>query len=373
MEVLHVVVLLLAAAAANAEVNFCPKIQEVDWEIELLLPHRECNKFYQCAHGELVEMPCPEGLFFNIFDQRCDWRDNVDCCDRIVPDDSTSENGESVTAIRNNPAIVNENNITDEKIAEPMKPERIEFLSNGCPVDPSIHWLLPNEQFCNLFYYCVKGERELRRCPFLLHFNRKLQVCDWPQNAGFLQAVVFLLVAAVASAELNFCPKIQEVDWEIERLLPHRECNKFYQCTHGEPVEMSCPKGLFFSIIEQRCDWRDNVDCWDRIILDEWATESVGGSAIESTAATNEGESSTTEKIKETTQSDAPIIEFYLNGCPVDPEVHWLLPHEKFCNLFYYCVQGEREIRRCPFWLHFNRLLQVCDWPKEAGCIVGEE
>ena len=63
--------------------------------------------------------------------------------------------------------------------------------------------------------------------------------------------------------------------------------------------------------------------------------------------------------------------------CPlhdsVDFTVH--LAHESNCSLFYMCERGDKILRICPLRdtegnrLHFNPLLQVCDWPKSAGCI----
>lgn len=182
---------------------------------------------------------------------------------------------------------------------------------------------------------------------------------------------IFLLAAAVAGSGLNLCPKIQEVEWEIELLLPHWKCNKFIQCTHGEPIEMSCPDGLYFSVIEGICDWRENVDCGFRVVPDETKPEDVKPTETTITIEENITEESkqtepdtTVDEVSipeeiETEKPDVPVIEFLPNGCPVDSEVHWLLPHENFCNLFYYCVQGEREISSCPFWLHFNWELQV--------------
>ncbi|XP_013169643.1 PREDICTED: peritrophin-1-like [Papilio xuthus] len=194
----------------------------------------------------------------------------------------------------------------------------------------------------------------------------------------FITAVFFLAVAAAGNG-FNLCPKIQEIDWNIELLLPHWKCNKFIQCTHGEPVEMSCPDGLYFNVIEGICDWRGNVDCGFRIVPNETKPEEVIPiqstikdeeitEDIKETEADTSGEESISEEIQ-TETPDLPVIEFLPNGCPVDPEVHWLLPHETFCNLFYYCVQGEREVKSCPFWLHFNRELQICDLPRNVECM----
>lgn len=59
------------------------------------------------------------------------------------------------------------------------------------------------------------------------------------------------------------------------------------------------------------------------------------------------------------TEEEEVEIDFLANGCPVDPHIHWLLPHAEDCNLFYYCVWGELVLRECPSALHFNPVIQV--------------
>ncbi|CAG4943357.1 unnamed protein product [Parnassius apollo] len=112
MKVLPIILLTIAAAAYSE--NLCPKIQEVDWKVELLLPHRYCNKFYQCTHGQPVEMSCPPGSYFSITDQVCTWREDADCGNRITIEDSKPDDGKS------------------EEVERPVLPI-IEFLPNGCP------------------------------------------------------------------------------------------------------------------------------------------------------------------------------------------------------------------------------------------------
>ncbi|XP_041983174.1 peritrophin-1-like [Aricia agestis] len=60
--------------------------------------------------------------------------------------------------------------------------EKPGFLPNGCP-ETNMTWLLPHETDCTLFYICNLGGRVLRQCGPGTHFNRDLQICDWPQNA----------------------------------------------------------------------------------------------------------------------------------------------------------------------------------------------
>ncbi|KAH6929708.1 hypothetical protein HPB50_005157 [Hyalomma asiaticum] len=44
--------------------------------------------------------------------------------------------------------------------------------------------LLPNFYNCSTFYLCSQGVPELIECPPALHFNRKLNVCDYPWRAA---------------------------------------------------------------------------------------------------------------------------------------------------------------------------------------------
>lgn len=50
-----------------------------------------------------------------------------------------------------------------------------------------------------------------------------------------------------------------------------------------------------------------------------------------------------------------------------------LLPDLDECSQFYFCVWGNPVLFNCSRGLHFNPNLGVCDWPENAGCIVGPE
>ncbi|KAG7303660.1 hypothetical protein JYU34_012210 [Plutella xylostella] len=152
---ISIIALLVASAAATQ----CPTEQNEDWSIELLLPAPDCSKYYQCVHGKPVLRDCPVALFFNPDTLQCDYPEVVEC-QPIVEEESASSSSESVEAV-----------------------EEIEFLPNGCPESPFVHWLLPHKLFCRLYYVCDHGRKALRKCPRGLKFNRKLQVCDYPKNA----------------------------------------------------------------------------------------------------------------------------------------------------------------------------------------------
>lgn len=48
-------------------------------------------------------------------------------------------------------------------------------------------------------------------------------------------------------------------------------------------------------------------------------------------------------------------------------------PHPTDCNAYYVCAASDQILRRCPPKLHFNPLLEVCDYPAAAGCAAAEQ
>nr|XP_034833410.1 peritrophin-1-like isoform X1 [Maniola hyperantus] len=270
-----------------------------------------------------------------------------------------------------------------------------------------------------------------------------------------------LIATTVASSWPDaVCPPEQQIDWTIEKLLRHDDCNKFYKCTFGQPVEQLCPAGLWFCLKKWRCEWPELVDCEDRNVPVETTsitepttttitpeptttttrstttttpeprttttttttpepttpttTTTTPEPTTTTTTTTPEPTTTTTTTTPEptttttttttpaptttttttttlvpttstttpaptttttTTTTPAPTTTTTTgtpglrpNGCPINVFEHWLLPHETNCNFFYYCVWGERVLRNCPSGLHFNRTIQVCDWPRDAGC-----
>jgi hypothetical protein len=58
-----------------------------------------------------------------------------------------------------------------------------------------------------------------------------------------------------------------------------------------------------------------------------------------------------------------------LVSCPaINPELALHLANPLSCNSFCHCDWGVAYYKDCPAGLHFNPVLQVCDWPQDAGC-----
>ncbi|XP_041980533.1 mucin-2-like [Aricia agestis] len=500
--------------------NGCPVNPHIHW----LLPHEtDCTLFYYCVWGELVLRQCAPGTHFNSILQVCDWPQNANCLtstpSTIAPTTSQSTTLEPTTPQPTTPELTTLEPTTAEQTtpepttseassagpttSEPITPEittlapttpeppitepttsattKPEFLPNGCPVNPHIHWLLPHETDCTLFYYCVWGELVLRQCAPGTHFNSILQVCDWPQNANCLTSTPSTIAPTTsqsttlepttpqpttpepttlepttaeqttpepttseassagpttsepitpeittlapttpeppttepttsATTKPEFLPNGCPVNPHIHWLLPHEtDCTLFYYCVWGELVLRQCAPGTHFNSILQVCDWPQNANCLTSTPSTIAPTTSQSTTlepttpqpttpeptTLEPTTAeqttpeptTSEASSAgptTSEPITpeittlapttpeppttEPTTSATTKPEFLPNGCPVNPHIHWLLPHETDCTLFYYCVWGELVLRQCAPGTHFNSILQVCDWPQNANC-----
>ncbi|XP_068622125.1 uncharacterized protein [Battus philenor] len=243
--------------------NGCP----ADFNIHKLLPHEtDCAKFYYCVHGKKVERSCAPGTHFNPVIQVCDWPENVQC--------AGSDGGS------NRPP---------------------DILDNGCPSDFDIHKLLPHENNCSKFYYCVFGEKVERDCPENTHFNPNLQVCDWPENAG---------CAADGGGGGDGgsggeggdggsggggggggCgggggsgeggnggedggtispnpPNVNECETSCNVLpWPHEtECDKFWRCEGSKLTLVACSDGLHFNPRTRTCDFMCNVSCQRQVL-----------------------------------------------------------------------------------------------------------
>ncbi|VVD05098.1 unnamed protein product [Leptidea sinapis] len=176
---------------------------------------------------------------------------------------------------------------------------------------------------------------------------------------------LLLVAASFAAGEIVQCPPEQFTNSEMVKFLPHEYCDRFYKCSLGVPIVLQCPKDLYFNIELSVCDWKRAVDCTGRKVnIDILDIEDHDNS----TPATDENELTTPYERETDVTDSTDEIEFLDNGCPVNPEIHWLVPNEGNCSLFYSCVWGDLVELKCPDYLHFNRIEQVCDYPERAGC-----
>ncbi|EAT38549.1 AAEL009577-PA [Aedes aegypti] len=145
-----------------------------------------------------------------------------------------------------------------------------------------------------------------------------------------LKSIVLIAVFAVAATHAQFkCPKNRGQFEHPE------QCDKYYVCDEGVATEKICPDGLVFDQtirLANKCDQPFNVDCGDRLELQE----------------------------PQGTSDYCPRKNGFFSH-----------PDPAICNVFYSCINGEELEMSCTGNLHFDEKSGTCVWPDVAarvGC-----
>ncbi|XP_038217606.1 uncharacterized protein LOC119836373 [Zerene cesonia] len=264
---------VVALAYAQPKLD-CPK----DGHHYLVPDQTDCSRYHPCFHGRKLKAPmqCPPNTLFSFEQQACELAELVKCKVGPIAIEAfsccNSRSGKCVCG----PAPEEEDVVVEESEEEKDEGEVV-WLPNGCP-DPrnrTVDKLLPHPS-CNMFYQCDNGELVERFCPNNTHFNYEIQRCEWahlsncttgetphpapgpsPGDNGNNNCNGGLCPEGEIELLPNGCPK----NYSYEMLLPHPNCEKFYQCVHGNLVEMPCAAGTHFSFELQRCEWPHIANC----------------------------------------------------------------------------------------------------------------
>jgi len=356
---------------------FCPA-QNGEFAEHLRNPD-DCGSFCKCDWGVAIYFACPGGLHFNTKLQVCDWPEYAGC----------------------------EGNDGDTEVSTPVGPNPCEYVR--CPAqntDPLT--TLSAENDCGSFCECFNGRPIWKQCSPGLHFNEVTALCEHPLNAACdplwtegppttsttkatatSKATTTNIVttskpqsttskttsapnsstSAPNGCEKVKCPSTNEgnaTHW------PNPEdCGSFCKCDWGKPVWFACPPGLHFNPVLEVCDWPENAGCVPGGEPEPEVTTPGAGVTTPGGGNTTPGSGNTTPGGGGTTS--AP------NGCekvkcPSTNEgnaTHW--PNPEDCGSFCKCDWGKPVWFACPPGLHFNPVLEVCDWPENAGCVPGGE
>ncbi|XP_037939099.1 peritrophin-1-like [Teleopsis dalmanni] len=61
--------------------------------------------------------------------------------------------------------------------------------------------------------------------------------------------------------------------------------------------------------------------------------------------------------------------------CPTEQEDESIViqyPSPTSCSVFYKCNRGIAYMNKCPDGLHYNELIQACDFPSRAHCHLAD-
>ncbi|KAG4068886.1 hypothetical protein HA402_005034 [Bradysia odoriphaga] len=157
-----------------------------------------CTQFFICTDGHPQPNTCPTGQWFNQIELTCDSSEN----DKCNPSD--------------------------------------EFK---CPAQGI--FFFPHEKYCDKYIMCYAGFPILSHCADGLYFDRESLKCDKPE---------------VAECKMEKCP-INDGPFELIFLPSDVDCEKYYICYKGDPMEQYCAPGIHWNAVTNQCDFAENVNC----------------------------------------------------------------------------------------------------------------
>lgn len=228
-------------------------------------------------------------------------------------------------------------------VAEPVCDE---VCPDTFPIEDNLH--LPYTGDCSKFCHCANDGNWMKVCPGRLHFNPKLQVCDWPHDAGCeatseepsspepTQKPTATPTDAPSDNPCDeACPNVFPITHNNHLPYPG-DCSKFCHCANDGNHIKECPDNLHFNPVLEVCDWPHSAGC----------------DASQSTSSVP--------------PTSAPPV-----GCDhVTCGIHdcFQAPSTTDCQAYCDCDHGEIIGKECSEGLHFNPVTEDCDFPTNANC-----
>ncbi|XP_035789027.1 peritrophin-1-like [Anopheles albimanus] len=114
---------------------------------------------------------------------------------------------------------------------------------------------------CGRYIVCAGSRKIEQSCPSGFHWNTLEATCTVPGDAKDAKcstegrSLAAGVVSSKCPARLDRCPLDTNPAEEVI-LLPHPDdCRKFYACVSTVPIELHCPKGLYWDHGSCRCDY----------------------------------------------------------------------------------------------------------------------
>lgn len=236
----QVFVVLLGVATASVAAAQDPGnvdyVEECPVENGFFADAVQCDRYYECKDGVIIDQTCPDGLVFDESSNqfaKCSFPFSIDCTDRQLLQTPKST---------------------------PRCPRQ-----NGYFPDP-------DPKVCDRFYFCVDGVANAITCPASLVFDPNRGQCafgDQVKRKGCSSEDLY-----------NFkCPpKDPGNRHEHPRFPDPTDCQFFYICIDSLDARRNgCTVGLVFNEETLACDRPENVAGECRTWYNETYLESVGG------------------------------------------------------------------------------------------------
>ena len=359
-----------------------PGIGGCDIKCKLGEYHRhptDCTWFIQCAPYGPQEMPCGPGTRWNQDILTCNHESITQCLTGNYPskEGKTCGNGEIVIEPSKSP-------VTEEpeiKITPaPILPSGIE----GCIIDCKLGDYHRHPTNCAWFIQCAPYGPQEMPCGPGTRWDQDILTCNhesqtkcitgnYPSKEGATCGKGEIVIET-SKSPVTEKPEIKTtpspilpsgiegciIDCKLGDYHRHpTNCAWFIQCAPYGPQEMPCGPGTR----------------WDQDILTcnhESQTKCITGNYPSKNGTTcGNGEMNpepTKAPVIEVTKPSEQINPDKPDSCIKCPDSNGLYPHPNDCTKWIHCSNDIPYVKDCPADLHFNPILLVCDWPKDANC-----
>ncbi|CAB3244771.1 unnamed protein product [Arctia plantaginis] len=251
-----------------------------------------------------------------------------------------------------------------------------------CPPEQEHDWTIEHlmrHENCNMFYHCVYGQPMARYCPGNLYFDLSTWRCEWPHLVDCQDRIIpppptVVPPTTTPSTTTTTTPAPTTTTSTTTTPAPTTTTS-----TTTTPAPTTTTSTTTTTTPAPTTTTSTTTTTTPAPTTTTTTTTTTPAPTTTTSTTTTTTPAPTTTTSTTTTTTPAPTTTpsttttapgSLENGCPVNPHIHRLLPHEYDCNLFYYCVWGSRVLRQCPGVLHFNTRIQVCDHIVNAGCTL---
>ncbi|XP_039296360.1 probable chitinase 10 [Nilaparvata lugens] len=207
---------------------------------------------------------------------------------------------------------------------------------------------------CNAYYRCILGEFRRQRCAGSLHWNSKLQVCDWPQQAkcqtkpGHIESSTS---TSTTERPDEWWTQSSSTWWSPELTTPPHHTTTTTSTT-------STPW------------WTPQSTTWWPTSSSTTTTTHKPSSSTKRPATTKRPKPSRPSS-KPTHRPTRPSTTTTEAPPPSPPEActdGQYYPVREACDQYEVCVNGQLLRLRCAPGLLFNHVIGVCDWAHNVQC-----
>jgi Chitin binding Peritrophin-A domain len=132
-------------------------------------PHGQCEDYFQCVNGRAVAMRCPNGLFFDVSRQVCNFPSVVTWC----------TNNSWQPTIGPMPTV-GPINPQQPSLRPPVLPGSV--VPTSCRRQVDGMFIPDRRRGCDAYMLCRNGRGTPDRCPSPYFFDFGRQMCNWREQ-----------------------------------------------------------------------------------------------------------------------------------------------------------------------------------------------